>query len=89
MSTDVNMGKLLKLRAQINEMAPVRISVNDLVIKAMGLASVDVPDTNSHWLGDKIRQFENVDVSVAVATESGLITPIVTNANNKSISQIA
>jgi len=55
MSTDVNMGKLMKLRAKINKMAPVRVSVNDMMIKAMGLASKDVPDTNSHWLGDKIR----------------------------------
>jgi pyruvate dehydrogenase E2 component (dihydrolipoamide acetyltransferase) len=83
----------------------VKISVNDFIIKAVSLACRDVPEANSQWLGDKIRQylyldyknlfyvftfrFKNCDCSVAVSTDSGLITPIVFNANSKGLSEIA
>jgi len=83
------MDKLLKLRAKLNKISKVKLSVNDLLVKAMGLSCIDNPETNSHWHDDFIRQFSNVDVSVAVATDTGLITPIVHNANNKTLSQIS
>ena len=55
MSTSCNMGRLLKLRADMNKISSLRISVNDMLIKAMGLACKAVPETNSHWYGDYIR----------------------------------
>ena len=64
----------------MNKEGKVKISVNDLIIKASALALKDVPDANVAWLGDKIRKFASSDVSVAVATEGGLITPIVFSA---------
>jgi len=89
MSTSVDMGELLHVRSKLNEVSDLRISVNDMLIKAIGLANIDVPEANSQFLGDKIRKYDNVDVSVAVATESGLITPIVTDVTNKSLTTIA
>jgi pyruvate dehydrogenase E2 component (dihydrolipoamide acetyltransferase) len=55
MTVGVNMGKLLKLRAKMNEISKVRLSVNDLLVKAIGLSCEDNPETNSHWYGDYIR----------------------------------
>ncbi len=89
MTVAVQMDKLLKMRAKMNDIGKVRISVNDLLVKAIGLSCEEVPETNSHWYGDYIRQFTNVDVSVAVAMEEGLITPIVTDVTNKSLSRIS
>ena len=89
MTASVEMDNLMDLRSQLNDVSDVRVSVNDMLVKAIGLACVEVPETNSHWLGDSIRQFDNVDVSVAVATDTGLITPIVTNANNRTLGSIA
>ena len=67
------------------------MSVNDLLIKAIALASVRVPQANSAWLAEEgvIRQYNNVDVSVAVATPTGLITPIVKNAHNRGLAAIS
>jgi pyruvate dehydrogenase E2 component (dihydrolipoamide acetyltransferase) len=89
MTASVEVDGLLKFREDLNEVAKTRLSVNDFLIKAIGLACKDVPETNSHWMGDSIRQFENVDVSMAVATENGLITPIVKNADSASLGKIA
>ncbi|KAK6454169.1 putative dihydrolipoyllysine-residue acetyltransferase component of pyruvate dehydrogenase complex mitochondrial precursor [Scheffersomyces xylosifermentans] len=91
--SQISVSKLLKLRASLNASAEerYRLSVNDLLIKAIAVASVRVPQVNSAWLGDQgvIRQYSNVDVSVAVATPTGLITPIVTNAHIKGLSTIS
>lgn len=85
--------KLLKMRQALNAAAEDRykLSVNDLLIKAVALASLRVPEVNSAWLGDQgvIRQYNNVDVSVAVSTPTGLITPIVRNANSKGLAAIS
>lgn len=90
LTISVPMDAALKLREQLNkEQTKVKISVNDILIKAAGLACVAVPEVNSYWMGDKIRQFKNADVSIAVSTDTGLITPIVFNANSKGISEIA
>ncbi|KAI5952157.1 LAT1 [Candida theae] len=91
--SQISVSKLLKLRASLNASAQDRykLSVNDLLIKAIAVASVRVPQVNSAWLGDQgvIRQYKNVDVSVAVATPTGLITPIVKDAHNKRLSAIS
>lgn len=86
---DIRMDKVMALRKTINEDLKEKISMNDFIIKAASLACKAVPEANSQWLGDKIRRFEDVDVSFAVAIEQGLITPIITSADSKSLSQIA
>lgn len=67
----------------------MKISVNDFVIKASSLASIKVPETNSQWHDSYIREFKNVDMSVAVATDNGLITPIVKYSNLKRLEEIS
>lgn len=89
--------KLLDFRSDINSSAKLgengktefKISINDMLIKASALALFKNPKVNSAWYGDKIIQFGNVDISVAVAIDDGLMTPIVKNANQKSLIQIS
>jgi pyruvate dehydrogenase E2 component (dihydrolipoamide acetyltransferase) len=85
---EIRMDKLLKLRREVNEDLKDKLSVNDFIIKAAALACKVVPEVNSQWTGDNLRTFEEVDVSFAVAIENGLITPIVSSAESKSLSQI-
>ncbi|EDW77888.1 uncharacterized protein Dwil_GK24306, isoform A [Drosophila willistoni] len=83
---------LLKLRARINkkyEKKGVRVSVNDFIIKATAIASLKVPEANSSWMDSVIRQYDDVDVSVAVSTDKGLITPIIFNADRKGVIDIS
>lgn len=91
--SQINVTKLLKLRQSLNATADSRykLSVNDLLVKAIALASLRVPEANSAWIGDQgiIRQYNVVDVSVAVATPTGLITPIVKNAHSKGLATIS
>jgi pyruvate dehydrogenase E2 component (dihydrolipoamide acetyltransferase) len=96
LNIDCNLDNLLTIRKQMNDAAPVvnekpvyKISVNDLVIKAVALSLRDVPAANATWTDAAILQYNNVDVSIAVAIDGGLITPIVRNADQKSISQIS
>lgn len=92
LSIDVQMDEALAMREQFNKMLEkekVKISVNDIIIKGMAMACKKVPEGNSAWMGDVIRQYTNVDVSVAVSTESGLITPIVFSADTKGVVQIS
>ena len=88
-SVAVNMDALLKLRAKLNKMSKTKISVNDMVIKAASLASMKVPETNSSWMGDFIRKHNNVNMSVAVQTDFGLMAPTIFNTNSKGLEQIA
>jgi len=67
----------------------VKISVNDIIIKAMALGLRDYPNANVQWHGTSIRKFKHADVSVAVATEGGLITPIVYKADTLGLLEIA
>jgi pyruvate dehydrogenase E2 component (dihydrolipoamide acetyltransferase) len=83
-----NVGKLLKLRRRLNE-GPVRISLNDLVLKAAARAHVMVPAMNVIWTPDAVRSFSSVDVSVAIATERGLVTPVLRSAERLTISSVA
>ncbi|XP_034935962.1 dihydrolipoyllysine-residue acetyltransferase component of pyruvate dehydrogenase complex, mitochondrial [Chelonus insularis] len=92
LTIDVRMDAALAMREQFNKMLEkekVKISVNDIIIKGMAMACKKVPEGNSAWLGNVIRQYDNVDVSVAVSTEAGLITPIVFGADWKGIAQIS
>lgn len=81
--------RLMALRAEINDGEDVRVSVNDLVIKAVAAAMVRVPAMNVIWTADAIRQFQTVDVAVAIATESGLVTPVLRNVQEMSVRHIA
>ncbi|CAK9210731.1 unnamed protein product [Sphagnum troendelagicum] len=98
LSLDTRVDKLLKLRAELNAVlessktkdAPAKkISLNDFVIKAVALALRKVPECNSSWSDDFIRQYHNVNISVAVQTEHGLMVPVVKDADKKGLSTIS
>jgi pyruvate dehydrogenase E2 component (dihydrolipoamide acetyltransferase) len=89
LSVDVELDALLELRKNLNEAASVKISVNDCIIRAVALALKKVPAANASWTDDAILLYKNADVSVAVATPNGLITPIVKNADQKTLAQIS
>jgi pyruvate dehydrogenase E2 component (dihydrolipoamide acetyltransferase) len=96
LTVDCQIDSLLKLREQINQTAPKtnnepahKISVNDFVIKAVAHALKAVPQANASWSDEGIILYNNIDVSVAVAINEGLITPIIKNADQKSLSHIS
>ncbi|KAJ3150489.1 pyruvate dehydrogenase complex dihydrolipoamide acetyltransferase component (E2) [Geranomyces michiganensis] len=91
LTQEINVDKILKLREVLNSQAngKYKLSVNDFVIKASALALKAVPEVNSSWQGSTIRQFNNADIAVAVATDNGLITPIVTSAETRGLSTIS
>jgi pyruvate dehydrogenase E2 component (dihydrolipoamide acetyltransferase) len=89
---DVTMDALLKIREEANAGAPkdsYKLSVNDFVIKALALALQNVPAANAVWAGDRILCFKHSDVGVAVAIDGGLLTPVIRNAETKSLSAIS
>jgi pyruvate dehydrogenase E2 component (dihydrolipoamide acetyltransferase) len=88
LTVEINMDKAIALRQRINEVAPVKISFNDLVIKAVAAALRRHPAVNSSWLGDKIRRHNDVHIGVAVAVDEGLLVPVVRHADMKTLSQI-
>ncbi|WP_377289105.1 pyruvate dehydrogenase complex dihydrolipoamide acetyltransferase [Rhizobium sp. SG2393] len=95
-SVDVELDALLALRAQINAAAPekdgkpaYKVSVNDMVIKALALALRDVPDANVSWTDNAMVKHKHADVGVAVSIPGGLITPIIRKAETKSLSAIS
>eukprot|EP00475_Leptophrys_vorax_P034095 TRINITY_DN54623_c0_g2_i1.p1 TRINITY_DN54623_c0_g2~~TRINITY_DN54623_c0_g2_i1.p1 ORF type:complete len:477 (+),score=173.16 TRINITY_DN54623_c0_g2_i1:147-1433(+) len=90
-TAECTMDELLSLRKMLKEKLGANASVNDFIIKAAALALRDVPEANSFYdpKSDSIKKFPTVDISVAVATDSGLITPIVKNADKKGISEIS
>lgn len=92
LTVECEVDNLMKLRADINkqyEKEEIKLSVNDFIIKAVALASKRVPACNSAWMDTSIRQYNTVDVSVAVDTGSGLITPIITSAEAKGLAEIS
>ncbi|KAJ3019404.1 hypothetical protein HKX48_002103 [Thoreauomyces humboldtii] len=91
LTQEINVDKILKLREVLNSKAngKFKLSVNDFVIKASALALKAVPEVNSSWQGTTIRQFNSADIAVAVATDNGLITPILRSAENAGLSQIS
>jgi pyruvate dehydrogenase E2 component (dihydrolipoamide acetyltransferase) len=88
-SVDIEIDSLLSQRKYMNEELGHSLSVNDFVIKACASALVKVPDVNVQFTGETIRRFEQVDISMAVAIEGGLITPVIRNVANKGLPQIA
>jgi len=88
LTVEINMDKSIQMRKKINEVAPVKISFNDFVIKAAAAALRLHPAINSSWLGDKIRLNKDVNIGVAVAVPDGLLVPVVHYADMKSLSQI-
>jgi pyruvate dehydrogenase E2 component (dihydrolipoamide acetyltransferase) len=88
LTMEINMDKAVESRAKINEIAPVKISFNDMVLKACAIALKQHPKVNSAWMGDKIRVNHHVNIGVAVAVEEGLLVPVVRFADLKSLSQI-
>lgn len=92
LTVDVRLDALLKLRAELNaslESRGIKLSVNDMLIKAFGLALVQVPKCNVSFAGDQLIMYQRADISVAVSVPNGLITPIVTGADSKAISKIS
>ncbi|MFC0589162.1 pyruvate dehydrogenase complex dihydrolipoamide acetyltransferase [Novosphingobium aquiterrae] len=92
LTVDVRLDALLKLRGELNkalEPDGVKLSVNDLLIKALGKALLRVPKCNVSFAGDELRKYSRADVSVAVAAPSGLITPIILDAASKGVAQIS
>ncbi|MDQ6996052.1 MAG: pyruvate dehydrogenase complex dihydrolipoamide acetyltransferase [Mariprofundus sp.] len=90
-SVDVAMDRLMDLRAQLNEAADgaFRLSVNDFIVKAVAKALVDVPAANASWTDSHTLQHKHAHISIAVAIDGGLITPVVRFAEQKSISDIS
>lgn len=86
---DVNMDKAIEARKSINEISPVKISFNDMVIKASAMALRQHPAVNSSWMGDFIRENQHIHIGSAVAIEEGLIVPVIRFADQKTLSQIA
>jgi pyruvate dehydrogenase E2 component (dihydrolipoamide acetyltransferase) len=80
---------LLDLRRQVNERSAVRISVNDFVLRAVAVAHQAVPDANVIWTEDGMRRFDAVDISVAVASERGLVTPVLRSVESRSLSSVS
>jgi pyruvate dehydrogenase E2 component (dihydrolipoamide acetyltransferase) len=89
LTMSIDMDAAVAARGRINEVSPVKISFNDMVLKAVAVALKQHPKVNSSWLGDKIRINHHVNVGVAVAVEEGLLVPVVRFADGKSLSQIA
>ncbi len=92
LTLDVRLDALLKLRGELNaalESQGIKLSVNDLLIKGLAKALMQVPSCNVSFAGDELRKYSRADISVAVAAPSGLITPIIVDAGSKSISTIS
>jgi pyruvate dehydrogenase E2 component (dihydrolipoamide acetyltransferase) len=89
LTVESNVDKLINLRKKINENNSVKVSFNDLIVKAIGLAMKKNPNTNVYWQDDKIYHLNDIDVSVAVAIDEGLITPIIKKADTKGINTIS
>ena len=85
----VTMDKAIEARKAINEVSPVKVSFNDLIIKAAAMALRKHPQVNSSWMGDFVRENQHIHVGTAVAVEDGLIVPVIKFADQKSLSQIA
>jgi pyruvate dehydrogenase E2 component (dihydrolipoamide acetyltransferase) len=86
---EINMDKAVEARKSINEISPVKISFNDMVIKGVAAALRQHPDVNVSWLGDKMRKNHHIHIGVAVAVKDGLLVPVIRFADNKSLSHIA
>jgi pyruvate dehydrogenase E2 component (dihydrolipoamide acetyltransferase) len=88
LTKEIKMDAVMDARKRMNEYSESKISVNDLVVKAVAVALKSHPNVNSAWLGDKIRRNHHVHIGVAVAVEDGLLVPVIRFADSKSLSQI-
>ncbi|HET9176245.1 MAG TPA: 2-oxo acid dehydrogenase subunit E2, partial [Pseudolabrys sp.] len=97
LTTDIDVGRLMAMREEANAAAPkgkdgqpvFKLSLNDFVIKAWAAALQRIPAANAVWAGDRILQFRNSDIGVAVALDGGLIAPVIRNAETKSLTAIS
>jgi pyruvate dehydrogenase E2 component (dihydrolipoamide acetyltransferase) len=89
LTMSIRMDKAIEARKAINDMADVKVSMNDIIVKAVATALRKNPNVNVSWLGDKIRYNHHINIGIAVAIEDGLIVPVVKFADNKSISHIS
>jgi len=89
LTISVDMDQAVAARTKMNEVAPVKLSFNDLVLKACAVALKQHPVVNSSWMGESIRANEHVNIGVAVAVDEGLLVPVVRFADGKSLSQIS
>ena len=89
LTMEINMDKAIEARVRLNELSPIKLSFNDLVLKSAAVALRQHPVVNSSWMGDKIRQNKVVNIGVAVAVDEGLLVPVIRNADQKGLSQIA
>ncbi|TDQ75816.1 2-oxo acid dehydrogenase subunit E2 [Sphingobacterium yanglingense] len=89
LTVSIDMDNAMAARAQINEVAPVKVSFNDMIIKAAAAALKQHPAVNSSWQGDKVRFNEHTNIGVAIAVEDGLLVPVVRFADGKTLSHIA
>jgi pyruvate dehydrogenase E2 component (dihydrolipoamide acetyltransferase) len=88
-TADCKVDSLLELRKRINETSTVKISVNDFVVKAVAAALMDVPEANVIWSPDAMHKFESADIAVAVATEGGLLTPVIRGVEKRQLSNLS
>ncbi len=91
LTIDCHIDDLLAARQRLNEKAPqgVKISLNDLVIRAAAMALIDVPDANVSWEGDHTRRFQHADIAMAVAIDGGLVTPIIWAAETMGLAALS
>jgi pyruvate dehydrogenase E2 component (dihydrolipoamide acetyltransferase) len=89
LTMDIDMDEVVKARESVNQIAAVKISFNDFVVKAAAAALRQHPAVNSSWLGDRIRTNHHINIGIAVAVDEGLLVPVVRFADSKTLSQIA
>lgn len=89
LTTELNMDKTIEARMDMNQELPVKISFNDLIVKAAAMAIRKHPHVNASWMEDKIRIHHHIHIGIAVAVEQGLLVPVLRFADQKTIAQIA
>jgi pyruvate dehydrogenase E2 component (dihydrolipoamide acetyltransferase) len=90
LTAEFDLGRASEMRAALEEIGEeFKVSFNDIVLKAVANALADHPEVNAHWMGDRIRHFNRVHVAMAVAVEEGLITPVIFDADRKTLSNIS
>ena len=89
LTVESKVNKLINLRKRINNNNDIKISFNDLIVKACAIAIEKNPETNISWINNKIYKYKNIDIAIAVALKEGLITPIIKNANKKGLNEIS
>lgn len=89
LSADLVVDRMLALRAEVNASSDIKISVNDLLIKAAAIAYAKVPEANVVWTDDALRRYDDIDIAVAVSTDKGLVTPVLRNVASLSLAGVS